>query len=205
VAVSVEDQLNLTPQPPLPVGEGEQFTGIEMQRRIEQAAAIAGGGELCAPAVRATDFVKRKISSTLPKTSYQPGLKSADLDAVLNACGLPLAARLREALVQFDKKMPGYLCEEAVLVGVESRTSSPVRVLRDKERLTSPGIEGLYPCGEGAGYAGGIVSAAMDGVHVARALTSASNPTSPADAKALAGRPPSPLSRQERGSHTWEQ
>lgn len=66
--------------------------------------------------------------------------------------------------------MPGYLCEEAVLVGVESRTSSPVRVVRDKERLTSPTLSNLYPCGEGAGYAGGIVSAAMDGVHVARAI-----------------------------------
>lgn len=144
--------------------------GFELQRRIEQAASIAGGGELCAPAIRATDFVKKRLSATLPSTSYQPGLKSADIEAILDASGLPLASRLREALLEFDRKMPGYLCEEAVLVGVESRTSSPVRVVRDKERLTSPTLSNLYPCGEGAGYAGGIVSAAMDGVHVARAI-----------------------------------
>ncbi len=162
VAVSVEDttQVGLT----LPMG------GLELQRRIEQAAAQAGGGELCAPAVRATDFMAKRISSTLPNTSYQPGLKPADIDAVLNASGLPLATRLREALLKFDRQMPGYICEEAVLVGVESRTSSPVRVLRDKENLNSPTLERLYPCGEGAGYAGGIVSAAMDGARVARAI-----------------------------------
>jgi uncharacterized FAD-dependent dehydrogenase len=162
VAVSVEDLDR--------VGLKKPLGGFELQRRIEQAAAIHGGGELCAPAVRVTDFVNKHLSNTVPNTSYQPGLKPADLDLVLNASGLPLASRLREALFEFERKMPGYLTEEGVLVGVESRTSSPVRVLRDKESLTSPTIEALYPCGEGAGYAGGIVSAAMDGVHVARAI-----------------------------------
>lgn len=164
VAVSVDDvkRLGLS----LPLG------GLELQRRLETKAALAGGGELCAPAVRVTDFMNKKISTDLPKTSYQPGLKSADLDEVLGATGLPLAARLREALLKFDQQMPGYICEEGILVGVESRTSSPVRVLRDKEKLTSPSIKKLYPCGEGAGYAGGIVSAALDGIRVARAISS---------------------------------
>jgi len=162
VAVSVEDLER--------VGLHGPLAGIELQRRIEQAACVAGGGELCAPAVRATDFVARKASQSLPKTSYQPGIKEASIDEVLGASGLPIAERLREALVVFDKQMKGYLSEEAVLIGVESRTSSPVRVVRDSQTLMSLTIQDLYPCAEGAGYAGGIVSAAMDGARVARAI-----------------------------------
>lgn len=165
VSVTSEDSIRLGLKGPM--------AGIELQRRVEEAAAIAGGGELCAPAVRATDFVEGRVSSTLPKTSYQPGLKSADIAQVLDASGLPLAARLREALVEFNRKMRGYLTEEAVLVGVESRTSSPVRVVRDPATLMSPNIAALYPCGEGAGYAGGIVSAAMDGAKIARKIAAA--------------------------------
>jgi uncharacterized FAD-dependent dehydrogenase len=163
VAVSVEDSAR--------VGLAGPMAGIELQRRIERASAVAGGGELCAPGVRATDFVGRRASTSLPKTSYQPGIREADMDAVLGASGLPLAERLREALVEFDRKMRGYVSDEAVLIGVESRTSSPVRVVRDNDTLMSPTVAGLFPCGEGAGYAGGIVSAAMDGVKVARAFT----------------------------------
>ncbi|MBH1988958.1 MAG: NAD(P)/FAD-dependent oxidoreductase [Myxococcaceae bacterium] len=144
--------------------------GLELQRRMEQAAWEAGGGGLCAPAARATDFVKKRVSSDLPSTSYQPGIRPADLDSVLNASGVPIADRLREALLVFDQKMPGYLTEEAVLVGVESRTSSPVRVIRDPVTLESISLPGLYPCSEGAGYAGGIVSAAIDGVAVAERI-----------------------------------
>jgi uncharacterized FAD-dependent dehydrogenase len=147
--------------------------GIELQRRLERAAAIAGGGELRAPATRVTDFVRGRASSTAPATSYQPGLLAGDIAAVLDATGLPLAARLREALSAFDRQLRGFITEEAVLVGVESRTSSPVRVPRDRERLESPDLAGLYPCGEGAGYAGGIVSAALDGIRVARAIAAA--------------------------------
>jgi uncharacterized protein len=88
---------------------------------------------------------------------------------VLDATDLPLAQRLRDGLVQFDRQLRGYLTDEAVLVGVESRTSSPVRVPRDAA-LVSPDLAGLYPCAEGAGYAGGIVSAALDGIRVARAI-----------------------------------
>ncbi len=144
--------------------------GVELQRRLEQAAAIAGGGELRAPATRATDFVRGRASSTVPATSYQPGLAATDIGAVLDATGLPLAQRLRDALPVFDRQMRGYLSEEAVLVGVESRTSSPVRVPRDPESLQSPDVVDLYPCGEGAGFAGGIVSAALDGIRIARAI-----------------------------------
>jgi uncharacterized FAD-dependent dehydrogenase len=145
-------------------------SGVELQRRLEQAAAAAGGGELRAPATRATDFVRGRGSSTVPRTSYQPGLAAGDVGAVLDTTGLPLAARLREALGMFDRQMRGYLTDEAVLVGVESRTSSPVRVPRDQASLASPDLIGLYPCGEGAGYAGGIVSAALDGMRIARAI-----------------------------------
>jgi len=146
------------------------LAGVELQRRLEQAAAQAGGGALRAPATRATDFVKGRASSTLPSTSYQPGLAATNVAEVLDSIGVPLAQRLREALPVFDRQMRGYLTEDAVLVGVESRTSSPVRVPRDPARLQSPEVAGLYPCGEGAGYAGGIVSAALDGIRVARAI-----------------------------------
>ncbi|HEY1556906.1 MAG TPA: FAD-binding protein [Kofleriaceae bacterium] len=149
---------------------GDPHAGVELQRRLERAAAAAGGGELRAPATRATDFARGRGSSTVPRTSYQPGLAATDVGEVLAVTGLPLAARLREALAAFDRQMRGYLTEEAVLVGVESRTSSPVRVPRDRESLQSPDLAGLYPCAEGAGYAGGIVSAALDGMRVARAI-----------------------------------
>jgi hypothetical protein len=145
------------------------LAGVDLQRKLEQAAALAGGGELRAPATRATDFAKGKASSTVPSTSYQPGLAAGDVAEVLDSTGLPLAQRLREALPAFDRQMRGYLTQDAVLIGVESRTSSPVRVVRD-ERLMSPDVGALYPCGEGAGYAGGIVSAALDGMRVARAI-----------------------------------
>jgi uncharacterized protein len=150
---------------------GSQATrGVDLQRRLERAAAAAGGGLLRSPATRATDFVRGKPSTTVPATSYEPGLAATDLGDVLDATGLPLAQRLRDALVQFDRQMRGYVTEEAVLVGVESRTSSPVRVPRDNESLESPDVAALYPCAEGAGYAGGIVSAALDGIRVARAI-----------------------------------
>jgi uncharacterized protein len=148
----------------------DPLRGVALQRRLEQAAALAGGGQLRAPATRATDFVRGRASSTVPATSYEPGLAAGDIGEVLDTTRLPLAARLREALAQFDRQMRGYLTEEAVLVGVESRTSSPVRVPRDATSLESPEVTALYPCGEGAGYAGGIVSAALDGMRVARAI-----------------------------------
>jgi uncharacterized protein len=162
VGIEVEDALR--------AGFSGPLAGIELQRRIEEAAWQAGGGGLRAPATRATDFLAGRASSTVPDTSYQPGLAGADVGEVLDVVGLGLADRMRRALRVFEKKMRGYVTDEAVLLGVESRTSSPVRVPRHPERLENPDLEGLYPCGEGAGYAGGIMSAAMDGMKVARSV-----------------------------------
>jgi uncharacterized FAD-dependent dehydrogenase len=144
--------------------------GVELQRVIERAAFKAGGGELRAPAAKASDFVAGRASSSVPESSYIPGVVGADLAAVLDAGGVPIAARLSRALAAFGRRMSGYVSEEAVLIGVESRTSAPVRVVRDSSTLEAIGVRGLYPAGEGAGYAGGIVSAALDGVRVAQAL-----------------------------------
>ncbi len=143
--------------------------GVELQRRIEEAAWEAGGGRLVAPAARVADFLAGRTSTTLPRTSYIPGLQSADLAAVLDVAGLPIAARIREALQVFGRQMRGYLTEEAILVATESRTSSPLRIPRDPTTLEAS-LAGLYPAGEGAGYAGGIVSAAIDGVRVAERI-----------------------------------
>jgi uncharacterized FAD-dependent dehydrogenase len=147
--------------------------GVLLQRRIERAAKLAGGEGLRAPATRADDFLAGRASSSVPESSYQPGLTPGDVGAVLDAAGLPIAARLRAALSRFGRSLPGYADGDAVLLGVESRTSAPVRVPRDPDSYQSPDVAGLYPCGEGAGYAGGIVSAALDGMRVARALCAA--------------------------------
>jgi len=136
------------------------LAGLEYQRSVEKMAFEAGGFRQSAPAQRMVDFVSGKLSSTLPRCSYQPGITSAPLNQLLPK---HISFRLQQALVEFGKKMRGYYTNEAVLVGVESRTSSPVKIPRDKETLQHPQIKGLYPCGEGAGYAGGIVSAAIDG------------------------------------------
>jgi uncharacterized FAD-dependent dehydrogenase len=152
------------------VGYAGVLGGIHLQQAIERAAFTAGGGALRAPAVRVTDFLARRQSTTLPDCSYVPGIAPADLDGVLDCTGLGFAGRLRAALQRFDKKMRGYVTNEAVLVGVESRTSSPVRIPRDPGTLESPAWSGLYPAGEGAGYAGGIVSAAVDGMRIARQI-----------------------------------
>jgi uncharacterized FAD-dependent dehydrogenase len=144
--------------------------GLSLQSRIEHAAFAAGGGAFRAPATRATDFVASRASRDVPVTSYQPGLVATDVSPVLDVVDIGLSQRLRTALRVFDRKMRGYVSNEAVLVGVESRTSSPVRVIRDPETLESPTLRGLYPTGEGAGFAGGIVSAALDGLSVAERI-----------------------------------
>lgn len=141
--------------------------GVQFQRRVEQAAWQAGGRTLAAPAQRMADFVANQPSVNLPQCSYQPGIVSADLHTVLPPF---IAAHLRMAFLQIQKKRSAFFTNEAVLVATESRTSSPVRIPRDKETLQHVQIRGLYPCGEGAGYAGGIVSAAMDGIRVAEKI-----------------------------------
>jgi uncharacterized FAD-dependent dehydrogenase len=143
------------------------LAGLEYQKDVEHAAWVAGGKTQTAPAQKLVDFVNKKVSSSLLKTSYQPGLNSVLMDEVLPAS---VAFRLREAFKGFGKKMKGYLTNEAQIVGVESRTSSPVLIPRDRERLEHLQVKRLFPCGEGAGYAGGIVSAAMDGEKCAEKL-----------------------------------
>jgi uncharacterized FAD-dependent dehydrogenase len=149
------------------------LAGMFFQQAIEQKAFATGGGKFVAPAQRLIDFCENKISSTLPRCSYLPGISSASLKEVLPGF---IYKRLQLAFKEFGKKMVGsngknYLTNEAVVVATESRTSSPVRIPRDPESLQHPQIFNLYPCGEGAGYAGGIVSAAMDGEKVARQIT----------------------------------
>jgi len=146
------------------------LAGIDLQRRIEQSAFRAGGGTQAAPATRLTDFLAGRGSTMVGDTSYLPGLVAGDLAEVLDGAGLSIARRLAGGLEAFGRRLRGYRSDEALLVGVETRTSCPVRVPRGKESLASPDIDNLYPCGEGAGYAGGIVSAALDGVRVARAI-----------------------------------
>ncbi len=151
----------------------DPFVLLNFQAEIEKKAYQAGGGALKAPAQRMVDFVNQKISQDLPPNSYLPGLTSANLHDVLPSF---ISKRLQLALPQFGKKMPsrfgnkGYYTNESVLVGVESRTSSPIRIPRTKETLQHPQIEGLFPCAEGAGYAGGIISAAIDGQACADAV-----------------------------------
>ncbi|MFB9862050.1 NAD(P)/FAD-dependent oxidoreductase [Rufibacter immobilis] len=136
------------------------LAGLRLQQALEQKACAVAGGTQVAPAQRLQDFVKGKVSSSLLETSYQPGLASVDMREVLPPM---IGERLRGGFQEFGYKMRGYLSNDAQIVGVESRTSSPVRIPRDKETLQHPQITNLFPCAEGAGYAGGIVSAAMDG------------------------------------------
>ncbi|MBL1409632.1 NAD(P)/FAD-dependent oxidoreductase [Sphingobacterium faecale] len=151
----------------IPNALNNPFALLDFQRKVEQKAHQLGGGQLVAPAQRMVDFVENRLSQDLPVNSYKPGTKSADLNEVLPSF---VHEALRGALPIFGKKMRGYYTNEAILVGVESRTSSPIRIPRDKETLQHPQIKGLYPCAEGAGYAGGIVSAAIDGINCVDAL-----------------------------------
>lgn len=143
------------------------FAGMMFQRDVEQAMFRASDGTQRAPAQRMTDFVKGKVSSSLPATSYIPGLQSANVRELLPPF---IAKRLQEGMLTFGKKMKGYFTEEANVIGTESRTSSPIRIPRDRDTLMHADVQGLFPCGEGAGYAGGILSAAMDGQNVAKAV-----------------------------------
>ncbi|MBK9275990.1 MAG: FAD-dependent oxidoreductase [Flavobacteriales bacterium] len=143
------------------------LAGMETQRAVEHLAWRMGGGTQCAPAQRMEDLIAGRLSADLPACSYPPGIVSAPLNELLPP---PVMQRLRTALVRVGKRMRGFRTNEAVLVAVESRTSSPVRIPRDPDTLEHPEVEGLYPCGEGAGYAGGIVSAAMDGMRVAERI-----------------------------------
>ncbi len=143
-----------------PFSKDGALAALRYQQAVEQLSFIKGGNNLRAPAQRLIDFVEKKFSTNLPPTSYIPGVTPVLFEEVLPT---EITSALREALKSFEKKMKGYYTNEAVLVATESRTSSPVRIPRDAESLQHPQIAGLFPCGEGAGYAGGIVSAAIDG------------------------------------------
>lgn len=172
VQVEIEDVINTMGNLQLATDKDSPLLMMEFQKLIEQKAFDAGGGNFVAPAQRLVDFTEKKYSSTLPKCSYIPGIHSSQLKDILPDF---ISNRLKKALRSFGKKMParngsgGYFTNEAVLVATESRTSSPVRIPREPEFLYHPQIKNLFPCGEGAGYAGGIVSAAMDGERVAKA------------------------------------
>ncbi|MBS9525050.1 FAD-binding protein [Litoribacter ruber] len=159
VAVELEDLPQYQKYGPL--------AAMEFQAEVERNAWVYGGKTQVAPAQRMQDFVNGKVSNSLLSTSYQPGLASVNMHEVLPDF---VASRLKDAFLAFGKKMRGYLTNEAQIIGVESRTSSPVRVPRDKDTFEHPQLKRLYPCGEGAGYAGGIVSAAMDGERCAEKL-----------------------------------
>lgn len=143
------------------------LAGIEFQRAIERATFAAGGGAFRAPAQRLVDFLARRESTSLPKSSYHPGLVSRPIDAVFPDF---VAEALREGLADICRRVRGFLHDDAVLVAAETRTSAPLRIVRDPLTLASPSQPGLYPVGEGAGYAGGIVSAAIDGTRAAHAI-----------------------------------
>lgn len=141
--------------------------GMEFQKSIEHAAWEIAGKTQTAPAQRAIDFVNGKLSVSLPDCSYRPGIVSTDLKLIFPE---NISTAIKNALLQQEKKMKGYLCEDALLVATESRTSTPVRIPRNAETGFHPQVENLFPCGEGAGYAGGIVSAAIDGINQAEKI-----------------------------------
>ncbi len=143
------------------------LAGVALQREVECTAKKAGGGGQVAPAQRLVDFLEERESQDLPATSYFPGVRPARLEKLLPDF---MGASLRKGLLQFARSMKGYLSEEALLVGFETRSSSPVRIPRNPSTLQHPDVAGLLPCGEGAGYAGGIVSAALDGRKCAEAI-----------------------------------
>jgi hypothetical protein len=148
---------------------GGPLAGVALQEALESAAFLLGGSNYCAPGQRVGDFL-RGVASTGPgeiEPSYKPGVLFGDLSQALPAYAVEA---IREALPVFGRQIRGFDRDDAVLTGVETRTSSPVRITRDADSLQSLNVRGLYPCGEGAGYAGGILSAGVDGIKVAEAV-----------------------------------
>jgi uncharacterized FAD-dependent dehydrogenase len=160
VQVDVRDAVNYFESSGINVNTNDPLLLMYFQQTIEKQAYNAGGGKYVAPGQRMVDFTNNRISLNLPDCSYLPGVESADLKKVLPQF---IHTSLQQAFKEFGKKMKGYFTNEAIVVATESRTSSPVRIPRDPDTLQHPQIKNLYPCGEGSGFAGGIVSAAMDG------------------------------------------
>lgn len=153
-------------------GRGE-FEMLDFVEDLEKKIYEEAGNSIVAPAQRMKDFVEGKTSRNLPPSSYIPGLKEARMDQLLPPF---ISTRLQKGFLEFGRKAKGFLTNDAILIGLESRTSSPVRIPRDKETLCHIEVNGLYPAGEGAGYAGGIVSAAIDGMRCARSIRQSLNP-----------------------------
>lgn len=147
------------------------MSGLVFRSHWEKKAFVAGGGGYCAPAQRLSEFIEQKSSGIIGRTSFLPGVKAARLVEVLPNF---VADALRIGIKQFNEKMPGFISKEAHLIGVETRTSSPVRICRGSDSQ-SENVRGLYPCGEGAGYAGGIISSALDGIRAAKNVMEAIN------------------------------
>ena len=161
IVVSVE------PQDLPDFSKDDPFVSLNFQKSVEKACWNAAGKTQRVPAQRLMDFIEGRVSDNFPKTSYHPGITSVDLNEVLP---LMISKRLKKAFISFGKKMKGYSTNEAVIHAPESRTSSPVLIPRNTETLSHVEIRGLYPCGEGAGYAGGIMSAAIDGINCIDAI-----------------------------------
>lgn len=142
------------------------LAGIEFQRQWEEKAFLLGGKKFYAPAQNLLDFLKGQDPGAIRETSFQPGISPCRLEECLPEF---VAQDLREALPVFNRKMPGFNSQDAVLMGIETRTSSPFRIVR-REDLQSVSVQGLYPCGEGSGYAGGIISSALDGIRAAEMI-----------------------------------
>jgi uncharacterized protein len=159
--------VEIKPEDLVKYGSFGKMAGLEFQKEIEREAWKNGGHSQMAPAQRLTDFVAGETSGSLPRVSYFPGVTSSPLH---NWLPKAIGRRLRDGFRLFGQVMNGYLTNEAVVLGVESRTSSPLRIPRDPEKLHHIRISGLYPCGEGSGYAGGIVSSAVDGMRAAEAI-----------------------------------
>ncbi len=149
------------------LGYAGALGGAALQAALEHRAWECGGGAQVAPAQRLADFVAGRASRDLPRCSYRPGVRATRLDEELPPF---VATRLRAALARFGRQLRGFDTDEAIVVGVETRSSSPVRIVREPSSLAAPACPNVYPCGEGAGYAGGIVSAALDGLAVADAV-----------------------------------
>lgn len=159
--------VEIKPEDLFPFSQEGDLAGIAFQEKIEHDAWFEGGRTQRAPAQRLSDFVSGKHSSSLPKVSYFPGVTPSSLHTWLPEA---ISMRLREGFREFGRILKGYLTNEAVVLGVESRTSSPVRIPRDPEKMHHIRLKGLYPCGEGSGYSGGIVSSAVDGTKAAEAI-----------------------------------
>jgi hypothetical protein len=148
------------------LGDGGPLAGLAFRRHWEERAFHAGGGTYCAPAQRLTDFLADRGGSSVGQCSFLPGIREADLRDLLPPF---VVEALKRGFGEFERKMPGFVTREATLIGVETRTSSPVRIIRGEDGQSTT-VAGLFPCGEGAGYAGGIVSSALDGIRAAERL-----------------------------------